>query len=430
MAYVVSEALRTLWVTVPILAVFALSELLYRLRGVSAEHTRKLSHVGAGLATLAFPWVATDHWTVLALAVVFVAFLAGTKALGWLPSVHAVARRTRGAHYYPVAVWLTFLLCDGDPALFGTAILVMALSDTGAALVGRSQPIVRYRVIDEDYRSLGGSLALFGLTFGVLLVGLSLRGGASFPAVLVVSLLAALVATAVEGVSIRGLDNLLLPYSVVLVVQRTLALPASELGTPVLGALLVVALLLVTRRVARLEAAGALALFLAGFAAWFLGGPLWLATLALPWVVFVVSRHVVGARYAVDLRLAGSLLAVSLGILVVHGHAGVGALYVPFVASVAAVSALAWSDFARHRGRAGLVEQAAAAAGAALVLLPSLLAAAPVPFRATTALFVVACAAVAPLVARLPQTVLPATGLRRAAGVLGSTAAALAWLAF
>ena len=63
MAYVVSEALRTLWVTVPILAVFALGEALYRFRGVSAEHTRKLSHVGAGLAALAFPWVASAHWT-------------------------------------------------------------------------------------------------------------------------------------------------------------------------------------------------------------------------------------------------------------------------------------------------------------------------------------------------------------------------------
>lgn len=430
MQYLMQEALRTLWVTLPILAVFGVCEWLHRARGVSAEHTRKIGHVGAGVFALSMPWLVDTHWTVLALAVIFVAFLGATRRFGWLPSIHAVTRRTRGAHYYPVAVWLTFWLTGGDPTIYGIAMLVMALSDTGAALVGRATPIVRYHVIDEDYRSLGGSLTLFGLTFAVVLVGLSVRGGAALPSVLTISLLAALVATAVEGVSIRGLDNLLLPYAVVVVIQKALPLPHEALGGLVLGAAAVFALLFATRRIARLDVSGFMAFFLAGFAAWTLGGPLWFVTLAVPYAGFVVTRGLVGARYAVDLRLAISAFVVSLGVLLVHGHTGEDVLYVPFVVSVASVAALAWSAFVRRRRPGLALELAAAAAGAAFVLLPSLTSAAPIRFGAGAAVFVVACASAAPLVARLPRVPPEANGLRRAVGVLGSTAASFAWLVF
>ena len=43
------------------LLLFVAGELLYRVMQLPTEHTRKLSHMGAGVAIMSFPWL-FDHW--------------------------------------------------------------------------------------------------------------------------------------------------------------------------------------------------------------------------------------------------------------------------------------------------------------------------------------------------------------------------------
>ena len=56
----------------------------------------------------------------------------------------------------------------GDALLFGLPMAVMALADTGAALVGRAAGETRYRVMD-GVRSLEGSVTFFALAFALFL---------------------------------------------------------------------------------------------------------------------------------------------------------------------------------------------------------------------------------------------------------------------
>ena len=108
--------------------------------GICPRNTREnFSHVGAGAIVLSFPWLLQNTWSVAVLALAFFLVLVAGKLTGLLSSVHNVERKTSGAYYYPWAVLGNFWLAKGDPLLFCTPIAVMALADTGAALVGKRE---------------------------------------------------------------------------------------------------------------------------------------------------------------------------------------------------------------------------------------------------------------------------------------------------
>ena len=412
-------------VGVAVLLGFGLAEALHRGRGLSAEVTRKVAHIWAGVVTASFPWLVESHVTVLWLALGFGVFLGGTRLLGWLPSVHAVERRTQGAYCYPIAVWVTFYLSAGDPVPYVVAISVLALSDTAAAAVGMKQPLKRYHVFDRDYRSLGGSFALFGITFSLVLLLLAAFDRGSLPDVLTIALLVAMAATATEGISVRGLDNLLLPYSVVLILNATLGASAEALSLWVLGALITASIIVPTMSTARLGAAGAMALFLSGFLAFGLGGTAWLVPLLVPYAGFVAARSMDKSTEAAGLQHLAPTFAVSLAVLLAHVHTGRPHLYLPYLASVAAVSALAWSEWAPGRRSPISSRVAAGSLGGAIVVAAGWLAEPPVALDLRGAGTVVAFAAAAPLLA---GAVGATTGKARLAGVLGSTAGCTLWV--
>src|SRR5438132_3248629 len=84
------------------LALIVIAELWRRFGHPNPEHTRKLVHLGGGVTCLFFPFLIHSPWVVLAMALpLTILFVAGGK-LGFLKSLHGVARKSRGAEYYPL----------------------------------------------------------------------------------------------------------------------------------------------------------------------------------------------------------------------------------------------------------------------------------------------------------------------------------------
>jgi phytol kinase len=428
-ATLLTEIHAALWVVVPMGIVFGLCEWLHHFRGVEVETTRKISHVSGGLAVLCLPFVAATHWTVLGIAVTFLVILGLTKKLKLLPSIHSVARKTRGAEYYPIAVYLIFVLADGDTLLYCIPILVMAFSDTGAAVVGQRYGLVSYRVID-GFRSLGGSVTFFGLTFALVLMGLGLAGHGDLPAVLLITLLTAIVVTAVEGISVRGADNLLVPYATWLVLRHTIALDRDGLGLWIMGTALVLTLLLATFRQSKLNATGFMAAFVAGTLAWGLGGPLWFAVLAVPYLLYSSTRPLIDLAHqaTADLKVLVSTFSVSLVLVLAHGHIGDPLLFVPFAASVAAVNGIVLGGIVRHMGGGSIALLGAGVLGAAAAIIPVLVFDAPMADTTVIAALALMGAVAAPFAAQSFRRIDLSPSLARVGGVLVGTAAAATWV--
>lgn len=345
---IIHDAQGALLISIGIVALFAIGESLHRVARVRVELTRKFTHVGAGMIVLSFPWVIESPWTVLALSVSFGGLLVAGKMTGLLSSVHNVERRTSGAYFYPVAVFGTFWLSKGDPLLFCVPIAVMALADTAAALVGQRIGEFHYRVFDNK-RSVEGSLGFFGFALAVCMAGMALAGEPGWPAMFIVALVAAIMATATEAISVRGADNLFIPYTCFLVLDRTLRLGLRDLSGWIEGMMLALLILVSTYRVAALTPAGGVTVFVVVTLAWALGGLPWLLPLATLYLLYILTAPR-DSDIRADLDEVFPTTVGSMVVVLAFGHFDDPDLFVPYLATLTASGAIALGRMAKMRG--------------------------------------------------------------------------------
>lgn len=176
------------------------------------ETTRKFVHLGTGAICLSFPLLFTSHWSVLALAFGFVALMVATQRWGGLQAIHDVDRPSNGGVYYPLAVWIVFWIAStqGRPEFFEASILVLAVCDAVAALVGKRYGEHRYQV-EGSRRSLEGSTMFFLSSFTILHLVLSLASDFGRQEAALAALYVAAIVTVLESISLSGTDNLWIP---------------------------------------------------------------------------------------------------------------------------------------------------------------------------------------------------------------------------
>ena len=199
-------------------ALFGAAEWLYHVRKLAAEFTRKVVHSITGLLTLLFPILLDSHWWVLTLCGSFAALLLLTQKKGWLPSIHAIDRISRGSILYPAIVYGCFWVFEQSDEVFHfyLPILIMALCDPLAALVGKRWPLGRYQLFQSP-KTIAGSVAFWATAFAL---SWALLQSSTASGVIPHSLLAlflATVTTLAEGVSGRGYDNFTIPTVALLV---------------------------------------------------------------------------------------------------------------------------------------------------------------------------------------------------------------------
>jgi phytol kinase len=201
------------------LALFGLVELVERRWRPHPEIPRKLAHVGAGGIACCAPLLITTHWAMLFLTGSFALFLLLSRRLGLLRSLHG--RAGAGDIVYPAGVYAAFVLAGGDALLFQLSVLVLALADPAAAVVGRRFGRLRYRLAGVT-RSLEGSLGFAMTAFAITALALVASGRLGTAAALLCASAVAVVVASLEAASPPGLDNLAVPVGTLLVVSAWL----------------------------------------------------------------------------------------------------------------------------------------------------------------------------------------------------------------
>ena len=331
-----------------IVVLFISGEVLRRAFQVETEYTRKLSHMGAGFIVVAFPWLIDHTLTVAVLALSFFVLLLGGKLTGLLESVHGVDRRTSGAYYYPLAVLGIFWMSQGEPLLYCPPIAVLAISDTGAAIVGKRMGRRKYQVMDGA-RSVEGSLTFFGLTFTIVLAALAIAGRPGWPEMLLVTLVVAIMATATEAISVRGADNLFIPYACFLILERALRMGLAELSGWFEGMLVSLALLVLTWGRNGLTEAASITVFIVGTLAWSLGGWSWALPLAALFGMFIAVIPKSDIRQT-DMTEVFPATMGSMIVVLAYGHFEDPTLFVAYLATLATGGAIAMQGMAQGRG--------------------------------------------------------------------------------
>lgn len=359
------------------LTILLIAELWARLGKPPAEWTRKFVHLLGGLACALFPLFIRSPLVVAGIGAVFTAVFVWGAQTRKLRSLFAITRATRGSEYYPLAIVLVYIIAYNRYWLFLAAVLVLAVADAGAALVGGRFGRWRYEIEDEQ-KSVEGSLVFLTLAFTVIAGPLLLLTDLSVAVALLSALLAALLLTGLEGISLRGSDNLFVPFAAVVLLDKITAKPLAEIIFQNVSLLAIAAgVALAARRARAFNTGATLVGVLFTYAAWSLGSWLWALPALTALLVFLLPR---GDRLKVRARTLLRAVLPALAVLIIaNARANYADGYGPFTAAVAMLLALGgWALAGRWRARtilvrAGFAGFIGAGAWCVTALLPALL---------------------------------------------------------
>ncbi|MEW8034190.1 MAG: hypothetical protein AB2540_15295 [Candidatus Thiodiazotropha endolucinida] len=258
------------------------------------EVLRKLMHVLMGLVTTTFPWLFEETWPVLLLAGGSVAVLilvrSGVSVAGSVKGVlHGVERTSWGELLFPLSVAAVFLLADGDPLLYSVPILILALADAVAALIGVYYGQIQFTTL-EGSKSIEGSFAFFIVAFLCVHIAVLLFTDTGRVESLLIGLLMGIVLMMFEAVAWRGLDNLFIPVASFALLKSYLKLDAAALSLSLVVIVLLSLFLLLWRRRSKLDDSALIGAGLVAYGSWAIGDLYWLL---VPVSVFVIATWLV-----------------------------------------------------------------------------------------------------------------------------------------
>lgn len=266
------------------LCIFLLAEMVRKYFPRLKEASRKTAHILCGLTALSFPYFLTSHWTVLGLVLLFSVLMLITKRLHLLKSIHEVGRKSYGSFYYPIAIYLIFFLASNQPVFYIISILVMAISDAFAALIGKKYGVIKYE-IEGNTKSLEGSIVFFLISFLCVQLPLLLMTSISPANVILVALIIAILLTGFEAISPTGSDNIFIPFGTYFLLSKLAYLPLDQI---VHNAYLLLIIVAVSAFLYMLKPTGLIGMMLLNYAAITLVGVNWFVPLFLTELIFTV----------------------------------------------------------------------------------------------------------------------------------------------
>ena len=247
--------------------------------GLSSELSRKIIHIGMGLICTCFPLFFSALWPVLLLAAIALLILVMIRLLPALKNsigatLHGINRPSLGEIYFPVAVTTVWIVSSNRPLFYSLSILVLALADSFAALVGTRYGQRRYTT-KEGYKTWEGSFFFFLVTFLCLHIPLLLLTETGRAESLLLALLIGVLVTIIEAVSWRGLDNLFIPISVCIFLNAYQQAGVQQLGFRLGLVLLALVLLFAARSRTKFDDASLLGASLVTYLVVTIGGWQW-----------------------------------------------------------------------------------------------------------------------------------------------------------
>ena len=191
--------------------VIAGAVLCRRVRPNQRELSRKIVHIGTG-AVVPLAWFFGIPF-VVALPVAAVITVVTTINHQWrfIPAVEDVDRNSYGTIAYGIAITTLLLLFWPTRAdAVSAGVLVMALGDGLAGLIGRNVASPKWVLFGQTKSSVG--TMTMAVVSGLVLIGLARWSGADLSLPAALGMVA--MATGLEQLSWRGLDNLSVPLSV------------------------------------------------------------------------------------------------------------------------------------------------------------------------------------------------------------------------
>ena len=259
--------------------------------GWSPEVNRKLVHVGTGVLIVFSPLFFISAKPLLWMAVLFMFVNFIGVETGLLKGMHDTRRKSFGTVFYPMTFFILVAACwNGHKAVLVLSMMILAFSDAAAAAVGELMKRPHEYRLGADKKSLEGSTAMFATSLALVwlfLPPLARRDGmvVTWQMAGWIAFVAALISTALEGISSSGSDNLTAPLGAAFILDFMLRHDSGANLQLTFGLVLALATAAVSFRLKFLDSSGAVATFILATLIFGVGGWNW----AVPILLFFVS---------------------------------------------------------------------------------------------------------------------------------------------
>lgn len=203
---------------VGIALILFLSEFLWRTRLFkSAETSRKIVHILVGIYIALWPLFMSFDWIKLLSLLLFFAVYA-SKRFHVFRSIHSVRRPTYGELLFPLGVLVSAVFAKSG-WVYMAAVLHLSVADGLAAIIGVNY-IKRfgYKVFGQS-KTLIGSFTFYLASLFIIAATMLLDPASYGNNVPYVILLLPVGATFIENIGIYGMDNLLVPAVVIVLLN-------------------------------------------------------------------------------------------------------------------------------------------------------------------------------------------------------------------
>lgn len=272
------------------LGIMFLAEAMYRCLDVPAEWARKFQHFFSGLLIAAFPWILSSTTEVVVLGTVMGAVLITMRYTNCLHSLHDVKRVSHGEFYFLISAILLYWVAGAEhKALYFISILTLTVSDALAAVIGTTYKKVTFGETGRR-KSLEGSVAFFVATFLIVHLPLLLMTDIGNLQTVLLAVQVALIVTAIEAISFKGIDNVLIPLSTFYLLLNFTGYPPQQLAWELACQFAIVFVTqLIAWRYQVMNINGAILFQLVAYAAFAFGGIHWFLPAAIGYFLFIVA---------------------------------------------------------------------------------------------------------------------------------------------
>ncbi len=350
------EIVNTLILAGVFLLILGLGEVIYHFCPARPEFSRKSVHFLSGLTALSFPYLIQSPWLVLLLALGFSSLILLSKKRDIMRSLNDVTRKSHGTLFFPVAVYVIFLLSHNQPVLYFVSILIMTVADSLAALIGEVYGHISYQV-EESTKSLEGSVIFFLTTFLCVHLSLLFMTPLDKLNTVLIAVVIAILVTGFEAISFGGSDNLFIPFGTYCLLNTMVHQPSSQIFRDLWMLLVMIGVTVpLVNKTRLLKPSALIGMVLVNYAAWALGDFFWLLPLLLAqaMVVFIVRallpREATQTTAHQIKSFLYNLFSPTVLIFVSNILRDWEVFYIPYVAAIVAQVAVIFSFFLSLQG--------------------------------------------------------------------------------
>ncbi|MEJ2635738.1 MAG: DUF92 domain-containing protein [Calditrichia bacterium] len=257
------------------------------------EVTRKIVHISVGVLLLFTPLLLKTSLPLLVIAGFFTIFNFIALRKNLLPGIH-ISRDNLGTVYYAFSFFvLVLLFWDQYKIIIIASMMVMAIGDAAAAIVGHSVAKPHQYTLIHDKKSLEGSAAMFLVSMTAIFITFLVYPSAppvsdqTTLGLFLFSVYAAVIATFSEALGNKGNDNLMVPLLTAIIIYFLLTGSAVAHIQFLTGLLLGGAAAYLSFRANFLSGSGAVATFLLATVIFGFGG--------LPWTVPILTFFILSS---------------------------------------------------------------------------------------------------------------------------------------